>query len=50
MVMLSLLIFLYYTEFVRKVYSILTVQLLSTIVMSSIYMFNDSIKNWVQTR
>ncbi|CAO3622390.1 unnamed protein product [Cunninghamella blakesleeana] len=36
-------------QFVRKVYSILTAQLLSTIILSSIYMFNESIKTWVQT-
>ncbi|KAI9307052.1 inhibitor of apoptosis-promoting Bax1-domain-containing protein [Cunninghamella echinulata] len=36
-------------QFVRKVYSILTVQLLATIIMGSIYMFNDSIKTWVQS-
>ncbi|SAM04153.1 hypothetical protein [Absidia glauca] len=35
--------------FVRKVYSILSVQLLSTIVMSSVYMYNASVKTWVQT-
>ncbi|KAI8338109.1 inhibitor of apoptosis-promoting Bax1-domain-containing protein [Chlamydoabsidia padenii] len=35
--------------FVRKVYSILSVQLLSTIVLSSVYMYNASVKSWVQT-
>ncbi|KAI8327396.1 inhibitor of apoptosis-promoting Bax1-domain-containing protein [Choanephora cucurbitarum] len=33
----------------RKVYSILTVQLLTTSLVSSLYMFNDGIKQWVQT-
>ncbi|OBZ84932.1 Bax inhibitor 1 [Choanephora cucurbitarum] len=36
-------------QFVRKVYSILTVQLLTTSLVSSLYMFNDGIKQWVQT-
>ncbi|KAI8327086.1 hypothetical protein BD560DRAFT_485623 [Blakeslea trispora] len=36
-------------QFVRKVYSILTVQLLATSLLSSVYMFNDGIKHWVQT-
>ncbi|KAI8047073.1 Bax inhibitor family protein [Gilbertella persicaria] len=36
-------------QFVRKVYSILTVQILGTTIVSSIYMFNEGIKQWVQT-
>ncbi|KAI9473872.1 MAG: inhibitor of apoptosis-promoting Bax1-domain-containing protein [Benjaminiella poitrasii] len=36
-------------QFVRKVYSILTVQILGTIIMSSVYMFNEGVKTWVQT-
>ncbi|KAI8063833.1 inhibitor of apoptosis-promoting Bax1-domain-containing protein [Gongronella butleri] len=36
-------------QFVRKVYSILTVQVMSTIVMSAIYMYNLSVKSWVQS-
>ncbi|KAI8092940.1 inhibitor of apoptosis-promoting Bax1-domain-containing protein [Halteromyces radiatus] len=36
-------------QFVRKVYSILSVQLLSTAILSSIYMYNISIKSWVQS-
>jgi FtsH-binding integral membrane protein len=35
--------------FVLKVYSILSVQLLGTILMSATFMFNDSIKEWVQS-
>ncbi|ORX58835.1 UPF0005-domain-containing protein [Hesseltinella vesiculosa] len=36
-------------QFVRKVYSILSVQVFSTIIMSGIYMYNQSVKTWVQT-
>ncbi|KAI7904703.1 inhibitor of apoptosis-promoting Bax1-domain-containing protein [Cokeromyces recurvatus] len=36
-------------QFVRKVYSILSTQLLGTVIMSSIYMFNEGIKTWVQS-
>ncbi|CEP12007.1 hypothetical protein [Parasitella parasitica] len=35
--------------FVRKVYSILAVQLLATTVLSSFYLLNDSAKSWVQS-
>ncbi|KAJ5775217.1 uncharacterized protein N7511_000228 [Penicillium nucicola] len=35
-------------QFVRKVYSILTVQLLLTTVMSSISFFNESYRIWIQ--
>ncbi|KAG2185959.1 hypothetical protein INT43_002397 [Umbelopsis isabellina] len=36
-------------QFVRKVYSILTAQILSTCVMSAIFMYNTSAKSWVQS-
>lgn len=36
-------------QFVRKVYSILTVQILSTIALSSISYASKSYKNWIQT-
>ncbi|KAI9497357.1 inhibitor of apoptosis-promoting Bax1-domain-containing protein [Zychaea mexicana] len=36
-------------QFVRKVYSILSVQILSTVIMSAIYMYNESAKLFVQT-
>ncbi|KAG1446050.1 hypothetical protein G6F56_009702 [Rhizopus delemar] len=36
-------------QFVRKVYSILAVQLLATTSLSAVYMFNDSVKQWVQS-
>ncbi|KAH8549527.1 inhibitor of apoptosis-promoting Bax1-domain-containing protein [Umbelopsis sp. PMI_123] len=36
-------------QFVRKVYSILTAQILSTIVMSSVFMYNTNAKSWVQS-
>jgi len=36
-------------QFVRKVYSILTVQLLATAALSSISFFNKSYKNWIQS-
>jgi len=36
-------------QFVRKVYSILTSQILSTVVMSSIFMYNTNAKAWVQS-
>jgi len=35
--------------FVRKVYAILTVQLIATAVLSSISFYNDPYKNWIQT-
>ncbi|CAZ80980.1 unnamed protein product [Tuber melanosporum] len=35
--------------FVRKVYAILTVQLIVTAIFSSISFFNDSFKTWIQT-
>ncbi|KAL4875981.1 UPF0005-domain-containing protein [Aspergillus karnatakaensis] len=35
-------------QFIRKVYAILTVQLLLTTVMSSISFFSDSYRNWIQ--
>jgi len=34
--------------FVRKVYSILAVQLLGTIIVCAIFMYNASVKDWVQ--
>ncbi|KAI9762009.1 MAG: sphingosine N-acyltransferase lag1 [Chaenotheca gracillima] len=36
-------------QFVRKVYSILTVQLLATTILSSISFFSPSFKQWIQT-
>ncbi|PGH19666.1 hypothetical protein AJ80_03821 [Polytolypa hystricis UAMH7299] len=36
-------------QFVRKVYSILSVQLLVTAILSSVSFFNDSYRNWVQS-
>ncbi|KAI8094834.1 inhibitor of apoptosis-promoting Bax1-domain-containing protein [Gilbertella persicaria] len=36
-------------QFVRKVYSILAVQLLATSALSATYMFNQTAKHWVQT-
>ncbi|KAI8972294.1 inhibitor of apoptosis-promoting Bax1-domain-containing protein [Pilobolus umbonatus] len=36
-------------QFVRKVYSILTTQLLVTTVLSGVYMSNDPVKHWVQS-
>ncbi|ORY93344.1 inhibitor of apoptosis-promoting Bax1-domain-containing protein [Syncephalastrum racemosum] len=36
-------------QFVRKVYSILTAQVLSTAVLSAVYMYNQNAKQWVQT-
>lgn len=36
-------------QFIRKVYSILTVQILLTAAMSSISFFNDSYRGWIQT-
>ncbi|KAI8139993.1 inhibitor of apoptosis-promoting Bax1-domain-containing protein [Fennellomyces sp. T-0311] len=36
-------------QFVRKVYSILSVQILSTCVMSAIYMYSEAAKLWVQS-
>ncbi|CAO3634407.1 unnamed protein product [Mucor hiemalis] len=36
-------------EFVRKVYSILTVQILGTAILSATYMLNEGIKEWVQS-
>ncbi|KAI5776586.1 inhibitor of apoptosis-promoting Bax1-domain-containing protein [Geopyxis carbonaria] len=35
--------------FIRKVYSILTAQLLATAVLSSVSFFNASFKSWIQT-
>ncbi|KAH8147739.1 uncharacterized protein LAJ45_08204 [Morchella importuna] len=35
--------------FVRKVYAILTVQLVATAIFSSISFFNESFKGWIQT-
>jgi FtsH-binding integral membrane protein len=37
-------------EFVRKVYSILTVQILGTALVSALYMSTASIKTWVQNK
>ncbi|KAI9845758.1 MAG: hypothetical protein M1837_004591 [Sclerophora amabilis] len=36
-------------QFVRKVYSILTVQLLATTILCSISFFSDSYKQWIQS-
>ncbi|OBZ85341.1 Bax inhibitor 1 [Choanephora cucurbitarum] len=36
-------------QFVRKVYSILAIQLLTTSALSATYMFNQTAKHWVQT-
>jgi len=36
-------------QFVRKVYAILTVQLLATGILSTISFFSESYKNWIQT-
>jgi len=36
-------------QFVRKVYSILTVQLLATAALSSVSFFNQSYKHWIQS-
>jgi len=35
--------------FVRKVYAILSVQLIATAILSSVSFFSDSYKNWIQT-
>ncbi|MCJ1231666.1 hypothetical protein MMC12_008345 [Toensbergia leucococca] len=35
-------------QFIRKVYSILTVQILATAALSSISFFNESYKSWIQ--
>jgi len=35
--------------FVRKVYAILSVQLIATAVLSSVSFFSDSYRNWIQT-
>ena len=36
-------------QFIRKVYTILTVQILATAVLSSISFFSPTYKNWIQT-
>jgi protein lifeguard len=36
-------------QFVRKVYTILTVQLLVTAAVSAVSFFNDSYKGWIQS-
>jgi len=36
-------------QFVRKVYAILTVQLIATAVLSSVSFFSESYKQWIQT-
>ncbi|KAI7861768.1 inhibitor of apoptosis-promoting Bax1-domain-containing protein [Spinellus fusiger] len=36
-------------QFVRKVYSILTTQVIATVLMSSFYMYNTTAKHWVQS-
>lgn len=36
-------------QFIRKVYAILTVQLLSTALLSSVSFFHDGYKQWIQT-
>ncbi|KAJ9645830.1 hypothetical protein H2199_002871 [Coniosporium tulheliwenetii] len=36
-------------QFIRKVYAILTVQLLATAVLSSVSFFSDGYRNWIQT-
>lgn len=35
-------------QFIRKVYTILTVQLLATAGVSAVSFFNESYKNWIQ--
>jgi len=35
--------------FVRKVYAILSVQLIATAVLSSVSFFSDSYKDWIQS-
>lgn len=37
-------------EFVRKVYSILSTQILSTVVLSAVYMYNAGVRSWVQSK
>ncbi|KAG6071781.1 hypothetical protein E4U16_005879 [Claviceps sp. LM84 group G4] len=37
-------------QFVRKVYTILTLQLLATAAVSSLTFFSDSYRNWIQAR
>ncbi|KAI9319854.1 inhibitor of apoptosis-promoting Bax1-domain-containing protein [Dichotomocladium elegans] len=36
-------------QFVRKVYSILSAQILSTIALSAVYMYNLNIRQWIQS-
>jgi FtsH-binding integral membrane protein len=36
-------------QFIRKVYAILTMQILLTTALSSISFFSDSYKNWIQS-
>jgi FtsH-binding integral membrane protein len=36
-------------QFIRKVYTILTVQLIATAAVSSISFFNEGYKNWIQS-
>jgi len=36
-------------QFVRKVYAILSVQLIATAILSSVSFYSDSYKNWIQT-
>ncbi|KAI8394031.1 inhibitor of apoptosis-promoting Bax1-domain-containing protein [Radiomyces spectabilis] len=36
-------------QFVRKVYSILTAQILGTIILSSVYMYNSTVQHFVQS-
>lgn len=35
-------------QFIRKVYAILTVQLLATTALSSVSFFNQTFKTWIQ--
>ena len=36
-------------QFIRKVYTILTVQLIATAAVSSVSFFNEGYKNWIQS-
>jgi protein lifeguard len=36
-------------QFIRKVYAILTVQLIATGAVSALTFFSDSYKNWIQS-
>ena len=42
--------FIYFSGFLRKVYGILTFQLLLTALVGFIFMMNDGVKHFVQTK